>query len=294
MNAPRRSAPGDGITTITVSSTAGVTVQAHHLGGDGEPLIVCHATGFHGRCYVPMVAGLTPRYQVWALDMRGHGGSSDPVDGDFDWAGMRDDVLAVLDHLGIERVKAFGHSMGGCAVLLAALARPELVIAAYLYEPIVLPPGMRIDPKQNTLSASARRRRETFASREEALMRYATRPGLSVLRADALAAYVNWGFVDEPDGTVRLACSGEAEARTFEANSKLFADQLSPITAPVTIAAGRSEPVGGPALFAPAAATALGSGDLVEYRHLGHFGPLQDPDFVAGEVLRVLGVTSGA
>jgi pimeloyl-ACP methyl ester carboxylesterase len=129
-----------------------------------------------------------------------------------------------------------------------------------------------------------------FASREEALMRYATRPGLSVLRADALAAYVNWGFVDEPDGTVRLACSGEAEARTFEANSKLFADDLGGVKAPVTIAAGRSGGELGPALFAPPAAAALPLGQLVEYDQLGHFGPVQDPDFIADEILRVFGV----
>ncbi len=294
MSARTTEANVDGVTTIEVPSTNGVVARAHHLGGDGEPLLVCHATGFHGRCYIPLARRLTPHFQVWALDMRGHGSANDPDDGDFNWRGMRDDVLAVVDHLGFRQIKAVGHSMGGCAALLAALDRPELLTAAYLYEPIVLPSGMRLDPKQNMLSGAARRRREVFASREEALMRYATRPGLSILRADALAAYVNWGFVDEVDGTVRLACSGEAEARTFEANSKLFADQVSPVQAPVTIAAGRMGGAMGPALFAPSIVANLPRGELVEYDHLGHFGPVQDPDFIASEILRVFGVVEGA
>ena len=260
--------------------------MAHDLGGSGAPLVVCHATGFHGRAYGPLATGLVARFRVWAIDFRGHGAATAPVDGNFAWAGMRDDLLAVVDALGLDRPFAVGHSMGGCAVLMAALARPTLFTAAYLYEPIVMPPGHAIAPG-NRLSEMARRRRNQFASREEAMMRYASRPGLNVLRADALAAYVRNGFVDDGDdgeGGVRLACAPLTEALTFEAEGSLSVTEITGVAMPVVVAAGRCEPPPNPAQYAPHVAAALPRGTLVEHEHLGHFGPLQDPDRIALDV----------
>ena len=39
------------MTTRTVSSSDGVELALHHLGGTGTTLLLCHATGFHGRAY---------------------------------------------------------------------------------------------------------------------------------------------------------------------------------------------------------------------------------------------------
>jgi pimeloyl-ACP methyl ester carboxylesterase len=195
-------------TPIEVASTNGVHVVVHDLGGEGEPLVVAHATGFHGRAYEPLAAGLRDRFHVWAIDFRGHGASAAPADGDFSWLGMRDDLLATADALGWSRLAAFGHSMGGCTVLLAELARPGLVERAYLYEPIIVRAGVE-GTVSSPLPAMARRRRARFDSHADALLRFATRPGLSVLRADALAAYVLHGFVPATGGGVELAWGHE-------------------------------------------------------------------------------------
>ena len=76
------------------------------------------------------------------------------------------------------------------------------------------------DPTSPELSSSlaqaARQRREIFASRREAYDNYASKPPLSVLDPRALAAYVDFGFEDLPDGTVRLRCRGENEALIYE------------------------------------------------------------------------------
>ena len=271
---------------IEVRSGAGPTIRLHDLGGEGEPLIICHATGFHGRAYAPLAGGLVGRYHVYAIDFRGHGASDPPADGDFGWGHIRDDLLAAIDHIGATTIKAVGHSLGGGITLMAALARPGIIEAAYLFEPIVIPPEFTFDPGENTMAAAARRRKERFATRDEALMRYARRGSLSILRSDSLAAYVTHGFVDDPSGGVRLACSAESEARTFESAGKLNAKQLGPITAPVTIAVGSTEGRG-PSDFAAPTVAGLVNGTLVRYEHLGHFGPLQDPDRVAREILRV-------
>jgi pimeloyl-ACP methyl ester carboxylesterase len=262
---------------VHVPSTDGVRLALHDLGGEGPAVLVCHATGFHGRCYAPFGAELTASYHVWAVDFRGHGGSTAPDTGNFDWGGMGDDVLACVDALGGAPVFAVGHSMGGAAILLAELTRPGSVRAAYLYEPIVFPAGLRSPDEPNLLAESARRRREVFASRAEALYRYASRPPLGELRADALAAYVEHGFVDLPDGTVRLACRGALEAATFEASGKVTPEMTTAVQCPVVVACGVQAEGPNPAGFAPAVAEALPRGRLVTYPNLGHFGPLQDP-----------------
>jgi pimeloyl-ACP methyl ester carboxylesterase len=63
---------------------------------------------------------------------------------------------------------------------------------------------------------------------------------------------------------------------------------LGDVAIPVTIATGARDPVG-PAAFAPHIAEALPRAELRVFDHLGHFGPLEDPDAVAADLLRVLG-----
>jgi pimeloyl-ACP methyl ester carboxylesterase len=273
---------------LLVESTDGVTVALHDLGGSGPDLIICHGTGFHGRAFAPMARALIDDHHVWAIDFRGHGASSPPVTGDFAWSGMAEDLLACIDAIGAASVCAFGHSLGGATVLLAEVSRPGAISAAYLYEPIVFPREYLIGRNGNPLGELARKRREIFASKAEALMRYASRPPLSVLRADALAAYVDGGFDELDDGTVRLACRAEHEARTFECEEKMTLDRISGLTVPVTVGAGRAGSHPNPAEFAPAIVDELVNGRLIEYEFFGHFGPLESPDLVGADVLQAM------
>ena len=133
-------------------------------------------------------------------DFAGHGDSTLPANNDFAWTGFADDVLTVIDHIGASSVRAFGHSMGGTATLLAAQKRPGMIEAAWLYEPIVFPPN--IVPRNSMMAEAAGKRRREFDSKPEALHRYANRPPLGLMRADALAAYVEHGFHDTEAGTV--------------------------------------------------------------------------------------------
>lgn len=266
---------------MRLRSTNGVTIEVHDFGGDGEPLLLCHATGFCAGAYLPLASRLGQRFTVHAVDFRGHGDSTAPDDDDFDWAGMGDDVLAAVDAIGAP-VHGFGHSMGGAALLIAELRRPGSLRSAYLYEPIVLPAELATAGQPNPMAAGSRRRRATFASRAAAVHRYATRPGLDKLRADALAAYVEHGFRDI-EGGVELKCRPEHEALTFEA-PKVSLTAITGLEVDAVVALGRREVGGMPAAMAPRVAEALANARLVEYAHLSHFGPLQDPDTVAEDV----------
>ena len=66
------------------------------------------------------------RVRMIALDCRGHGESAKPHDPAlYGRANMADDLIALLDHLGIERTHVLGFSMGSRLALAAALTAPE-------------------------------------------------------------------------------------------------------------------------------------------------------------------------
>ncbi len=293
---------------MRVPSSGDTTIAVHDLGGDGPPLLICHATGFCGGAYRPLGADLARHHHVFALDTRGHGESTPPADGDFDWGGMGDDVAAAaaaVAEVAPGPLHAVGHSMGGAAALLTEHRRPGTFASLYVYEPIVppgpMPPGLSMaNPllatplPTNPMAEAARRRREVFPSRRYALHRYASRPPLNILRADSLAAYVEHGFEDvtDEDGqpAVRLRCRSESEARTFESNGAIHLGVVGDVVAPTVVAVGGTDP-GMVADFAPALADALPHGTLERHPTLGHFGPLQDPAAVAAAILGL--TTSG-
>lgn len=271
------------LSTQRVPSNDGVDVALHHLGGHGPHLLICHATGFHGLAYAPLGRALGADFTVWALDFRGHGASTTPRSGDFNWEGMASDVIACVDAIGAEHLVAVGHSLGGAAILLTELTRPGTFDAAYLYEPIVFPADFLIGRTDNPMSGPARHRRAEFPSRRAAYDRYRSRPPLDALHPDALAAYVEHGFVDTDDGAVRLACEPEHEARTFEAEDKMTLDRLVGIDLRLVVGVGQPDADFSPARLAPAVAGAVPGARLVEY-DLGHFGPLEDPERIAADI----------
>ena len=274
---------------MRIPSTDGVSIALHDLGGSGETLLIAHATGFCGQTYGPLAAALAESFHVWALDFRGHGDSTAPDNGDFSWTGMGADVLAAMDAVADGPLVVVGHSLGGAALFLAERERPGAISRAYLYEPIIHPTHWGNAPHENPMAVAARRRRSTFPSKGAALLRYAGRTPLGVLRADALAAYVEHGFAEQPDGTAVLKCAPENEAATFEAEGKMTIDQVVGLPVPTMIAIGQPEDGPNPASFGPAIVEAMPHARLHEYRHLGHFGPLQDPVSVAEDILDFTG-----
>jgi pimeloyl-ACP methyl ester carboxylesterase len=267
-----------------IASTDGVEVALHDLGGEGAPVLVVHATGFCAGAYEPFAGRLAGRgFHVWAVDCRAHGESSRPASGDLSWVGMTDDVFAAIDAIADGPVLAFGHSMGGACLAMAELRRPGVLRRGVLFEPIIFPGGFDPPPTGNPLAIAARRRRPGFASRLEALGRYASRPPLGAFRADALWAYVEHGFFEAADGSVVLKCSPADEGDTFDAPGKPTIEQVHAVEAPMLVMSGLRDLGRGPTDFAPDVAAALAHGSLHSYDHIGHFGPFQDPDTLADD-----------
>ncbi len=104
--------------------------------GSGAPVILVH--GFASNAennwgITGWYKTLTPHYRVIALDCRGHGQSDKPHDAAaYSGTTMGDDVIRLMDHLGIKRALLMGYSMGG-RISMGLLARhPERFRAVVL------------------------------------------------------------------------------------------------------------------------------------------------------------------
>jgi pimeloyl-ACP methyl ester carboxylesterase len=269
----------------------GFTIGALDWGGDGPPLVLLHPYGFCAGVFDPLARALRSDHRVVGVDVRGHGTSEAPTRWeDCGFVAAAGDVVAVLDHLGLDEVVVLGESLGGGAGILVDQLRPGLVRKLLLCEPIAMAiDGLPGEHGENHMSAMARRRRAVWPDRAAVLESYGSRPPLNVLEPEALAGYVRWGFRDRPDGQVELSCPPEVEAWFFECGTRpdgapASFDHLASLHAEVTIvcADGTDLPDG---MFAAQAARA--GVDLVTV-HGTHFFLQEDTERAAALVRKHL------
>ena len=198
-------------------SVDGRRVAGLDWGGQGTPLLLLHANGFCAGMYDPIARRLAGHdYHPVGIDLRGHGRTDPPrAPGEFAFPSIATELQGALGQLGIERAFVVGASMGGgVAVWLNALT-PGLVLHAILAEAIAFD-QQSLGDVANPLAEQTRRRRINWPSREEMAASYGSRPPLDALEDAALRAYLRYGTIDQPDGSVNLACSPEVEAGIYE------------------------------------------------------------------------------
>jgi pimeloyl-ACP methyl ester carboxylesterase len=106
----------------------GVRVHLAAAGpADAPPVLALHGFPQHWWSWRHVIAALGSEYRVLCPDMRGFGWSGWPSDGDFVKARVAEDALALLDDLGVERVRLVGHDWGAWSAIVAALQAPERV-----------------------------------------------------------------------------------------------------------------------------------------------------------------------
>jgi pimeloyl-ACP methyl ester carboxylesterase len=113
--------------------------------GGALPVVFVHSIAGNSTHWAKQLEHLRQNRRAVVLDLRGHGRSEPPENGDYSIAGMASDVAAVLDTLGLDRVVLVGHSMGGGVALTYAGANPHRVAGLVLVDPIgdgkQVPPG---------------------------------------------------------------------------------------------------------------------------------------------------------
>jgi aminoacrylate hydrolase len=103
---------------------AGLYCEAH---GEGAPLIASAGLGGSGSYWRPNLPALSARHRVFLYDHRGTGRSDRVLPETVRVDQLADDLLALVDGLGLERASILGHAAGAVAAIALALKAPDRV-----------------------------------------------------------------------------------------------------------------------------------------------------------------------
>ena len=118
----------------TIDTARGTIALREAPNPAAPPLVLLHGIGSRAESWWPVLDPLAARFHLYALDLRGHGGSQQPESGYLidDYAADLEDVLDVL---GLERPNVLGHSLGALTTLAWALAHPERAAKIVVEDP---------------------------------------------------------------------------------------------------------------------------------------------------------------
>lgn len=151
--------------------------EVHGTDHSGPALVMLHAGAhtFH-LSFDALLPGLTGERRVIGVELQGHGHTADG-DRPFSIRQCAQDVVALLDHLGLERADFFGYSLGGLVSTEVAASCPErvgrAVLAASHFRPDAYFPEITA-PEQDSPRLPTE---EDFAAMHQAYTEVAPDPG---------------------------------------------------------------------------------------------------------------------
>jgi pimeloyl-ACP methyl ester carboxylesterase len=163
-------------------------------------LLAVHGVTANHRCWAGLAR--TGKAELVAPDLRGRGRSG-TLPGPAGMATHAADLLAVLDHLELERPLLAGHSMGGFVVAAFAEAHPDRVGGVLQVDgglPLPAPPP-GVTPEQAhaaTIGPAADRLRMTFADTTAYLDFWRDHPALRDAWSPDIEDYLAYDLVGEP------------------------------------------------------------------------------------------------
>lgn len=115
-------------------SPGGVRIQ-YMAEGKGEPVVLIHGFAVDANLnwrFYGVAQRLARHYRVVTFDNRGHGRSDKPHDPSQYGAELVEDVVRLMDHMGIEKAHVAGYSLGGFITLRLLASYPERLQSAVI------------------------------------------------------------------------------------------------------------------------------------------------------------------
>ena len=264
-------------------------------------LMLLHATGFHAQCWRQVVKALPSDQHIIAVDLRGHGRSSNHLV--TDWTDVREDIRAFIKALDLSNILGVGHSMGGYASLCVASLLPERYSGLVLIDPVILHPIHYTEPANYGTEPSEHpvsRRRNHWRDWQEMFDAFRCRHPFSLWDPRVLRDYCEFGLAprgaDGKDG-FELACPPLVEASVYvNSATRSPHDFLERVTVPTWVVrgyernfeelakSGRMDFSASPTW--PELAQRLPDGRDFHWQELSHFIPMQAPERVARLIRR--------
>ena len=143
----------------TINGPAG-TIHIDDGGAGGIPVVFIHSFGGNVSHWQAQLAHLRTTRRAIALELRAHGESAVPANGDYSVKAFSQDIAAVVDSLALPKFVLVGHSLGGAAALIYTGDHPDrvagLIVAgtpgatpADVSKPVIA--ALQSDQYQNTM-----------------------------------------------------------------------------------------------------------------------------------------------
>ncbi len=163
--------------------------------GQGDPVVLVHGSLCDYRYWTLQMRDFAARFRVIAPSLRHYYPEKwDGQGDDFSISQHRDDVIALIETLGIAPVHLVGHSRGGHVAFRVAQRRPDLIRKLVLSEP-----GGALDPDISTHADEVNRRFEpgSFQTQAEAKVRAGDIDSGLEIFLDAVSGPGAWGRTPE-------------------------------------------------------------------------------------------------
>ncbi|HEX6873424.1 MAG TPA: alpha/beta fold hydrolase [Micromonosporaceae bacterium] len=181
-------------------AVAGGTLRVCRWPGDGPVVLAAHGITANALAWAEVARSLAGRVTLVAPDLRGRAGSRG-VAAPYGLAAHADDLVAVLDQLGLDRAPVAGHSMGAFVAAIAAVRHPDRVASVLLVDggvALPTPPGADIDAiLQAVIGPAMQRLSMTFPTTGAYLDFFRAHPALIEAWRPSVAAYVQRDLVGE-------------------------------------------------------------------------------------------------
>jgi Predicted hydrolases or acyltransferases (alpha/beta hydrolase superfamily) len=112
----------------------GVTINYALGPTSGPPLVLLHGITERWQTFLPLIPHLTPKWQVYALDLRGHG-QSGRVENSYRIIDYAEDIICFLESQIEQSAAILGHSLGALVAIYTAANQPKQVKALLLVDP---------------------------------------------------------------------------------------------------------------------------------------------------------------
>jgi pimeloyl-ACP methyl ester carboxylesterase len=191
-------------------------IQLHYLEhvGDGPLLLLMPGLTANAQCFGGlMAAGLAPRYRVLAVDLRGRGLSDKPATG-YSIRQHAEDIVALLDNLGVQKALIGGHSFGAFVALYLGAYFPERVEKL-----VLLDVAARLHPRTRELiQPSIDRLSKTFPNADEYVAAMKLLPQWQGFWDPHIEAFYRAELQTNADGSVQPITSAAAIIESTDLN----------------------------------------------------------------------------
>ncbi|MEJ3746695.1 alpha/beta hydrolase [Actinomycetes bacterium KLBMP 9797] len=269
------------------------TELAYRTVGSGPPLLCVPGGPGQAVEYLGELGGLSAHRTLVLLDNRGTGGSRAPADpATYRVDRLVQDVEALRDHLGLDRMDLFGHSASGGICLLYAAEHPDRLDHLVLVDPSLRVVGIPSDLGVDEVLAG--RAHEPWYADAVAALHAEARTPQELERYRWLSAPLLYGRWDaaaqaqaaaEPAQFARPATDGFYAG--FAPDPALPA-RLAGLAVPVLLVVGEHDIWPTRAAVRELAAL-LGNADLAVLPHAGHFPWVDTPHAFTATVRDFLG-----